>query len=168
MFSFHLKILKWQSVRCNTAHHCYDFEYAIKSELSQFKFYCLVDGCLFSPQIDGNYYIQNLNQNKHCVLCCIQPIQCPSLNVLCSESLHQVIFLRPEIVYKKDWSFEWCDLLNHFSAFIFHFGVHLLSSTFWHSLDLNVKKKKMLIDFRKTQTVIWDLFFDGVKVERVT
>ena len=35
----------------------YDFEYKIKSELSQFKFYCLVinDGCLFSPQIDSNH-----------------------------------------------------------------------------------------------------------------
>ena len=36
-------------------------------------------------------------------------------------------------------------------------------------MELNVKKtKKMLIDFRKTPTVIPDLFIDGVKVERVT
>ena len=38
-----------------------------------------------------------------------------------------------------------------------------------NSLDLNVKKtKEMLIDFRNAQTVIKDLFIDGVKVERVT
>ena len=40
-------------------HHFYDFEYEIKNESSQFKFYCLVininDGCLFSPQIDSNH-----------------------------------------------------------------------------------------------------------------
>ena len=38
-----------------------------------------------------------------------------------------------------------------------------------NSLDLNVKKtKEMLIDFRKSPTVIPDLFNDGVKVEKVT
>ena len=37
------------------------------------------------------------------------------------------------------------------------------------SVDLNVKKtKEMLTDFRKTPSVIPDLFIDGVKVERVT
>ena len=52
-----LKKLRWQSVGCNTGHHCYDFEYEIKNELSQVKFYCLVinDGCLFAPQIDSNH-----------------------------------------------------------------------------------------------------------------
>ena len=30
------------------------------------------------------------------------------------------------------------------------------------------KTKEMLIDFRKTPTVILDLFIDGLKVERVT
>ena len=39
----------------------------------------------------------------------------------------------------------------------------------YNSLDLHVKKtKEMLIDFRKAQTDIPDLFIDGVKVERVT
>ena len=38
-----------------------------------------------------------------------------------------------------------------------------------NSLDLNVKKtKEMVINFRKTPTVIPNLFIDGVKVERVT
>ena len=40
-------------------------------------------------------------------------------------------------VYKKDLSFKWCYLLNYYSAFIFHFNVHLLSSTFWHMLILH-------------------------------
>ena len=36
-------------------------------------------------------------------------------------------------------------------------------------LDLDAKKsKEMLIDFRKTPTVILDLFIDSLKVERVT
>ena len=38
-----------------------------------------------------------------------------------------------------------------------------------NSLDLNIKKtKETLIDFRKNQTVIPDLFIDGLKVKRVT
>ena len=44
-----LKKLRWQSVECNTGHHCYDFEYEIKSELSQFKFYCLVINDVYFP-----------------------------------------------------------------------------------------------------------------------
>ena len=57
LFSFYLKLLRWQSVRSNTGHYCYNSEYEITSELSPFKFYCLVmnDECLFSPQIDGYY-----------------------------------------------------------------------------------------------------------------
>ena len=39
----------------------------------------------------------------------------------------------------------------------------------YNSLDLHVKKtKEMLINFKKAQTDIPDLFIDGVKVERVT
>ena len=60
--------------------------------------------------------------------------RCPSLNVFFSDSLHQVIFFRPEMYIKKDLSFKWCDLLNDISAFIFHSNVHLLSNTFWHML----------------------------------
>ena len=56
LFLLYLYFLRWQSVGCDTGHHCYDFEFEIKSELSQYTFYCLVmnDGCLFSPQADGN------------------------------------------------------------------------------------------------------------------
>ena len=57
MFHFYfIKKIKVAACQINTGHHCYDFEYEIKSEFSQFKFYCLVinDGCLFSPQIDSN------------------------------------------------------------------------------------------------------------------
>ena len=76
-----------------------------------------------------------LNQNKHCVLCCIRQVQvsifkCLFLRLTSSSYLFQTW----NVYIYKNLSFKWCYLLNDFSAFIFHSDVHLLSSTFWHML----------------------------------